>query len=207
MTLFSLIRSGTLRISQGKKIIPKETFADLLSAKDVISKAKEDAAAFMEETKQKAAALEEEAKNRGYQEGLQTFNEHILFFESRLKEMETNFQSAVLPLALKAAKKIVGEQFALKPDTIVDIVINTLKSVSQSTQIKIIINPEDHKYLEEKKEEIRSRIDHLDTLLIEERASIEPGGCIIETESGIINATLENQWRAIEAAFETFNKK
>lgn len=207
MTLFSLIRSGTLRITQGKKVLPKETFADLLSAKEVIAKAKEDAEAYREETEKKCAQLEEEAKERGHQEGLQSFNEHILFFESRLKEMETNFQNAVLPLALKAAKKIVGEQFALKPETIVDIVINTLRSVSQNTQIKIIINPEDRKYIEEKKDDIRARIDHLDTLLIEERDSVHPGGCIIETESGIINATLENQWRAIEAAFETFNKK
>lgn len=45
MTLFSLIRSGTLRITQGKKVLPKETFADLLSAKEVIAKAKEDAEA------------------------------------------------------------------------------------------------------------------------------------------------------------------
>ena len=33
------------------------------------------------------------------------------------------------------------------------------------------------------------------------------GVCIIETEAGIINASLENQWRALESAFEAFMKQ
>ncbi|NGX36596.1 MAG: hypothetical protein K1000chlam1_01445, partial [Candidatus Anoxychlamydiales bacterium] len=42
---------------------------------------------------------------------------------------------------------------------------------------------------------------------LEERNDIEPGGCIIETEKGIINAQLDNQFRAIEAAFKAFEQK
>jgi type III secretion protein L len=207
MTLFSLIKSGTVRITSGRKILPKNEFCEILSAKEIIEKAHTDAKALGEENEKKCEELREQSKKEGRKEGLTEFNKHILYFESRVKEVETDFQNSVLPLALKAAKKIVGAQFALKPETIVDIVIKTLKPVSQNRKVKIIINPEDRKFIEEQKEEIRKGLDQLETLAIEERASVEPGGCIIETESGIINATLENQWRAIEAAFETFNKK
>ena len=36
---------------------------------------------------------------------------------------------------------------------------------------------------------------------------MEPGGCLIETEAGIINAQLENQWRSLEAAFKAYTEK
>ncbi|MBI3211529.1 MAG: HrpE/YscL family type III secretion apparatus protein, partial [Simkania negevensis] len=39
---------------------------------------------------------------------------------------------------------------------------------------------------------------------LEDREDIAPGGCIIETEAGIINASLANQWQALEAAFAAF---
>ena len=37
--------------------------------------------------------------------------------------------------------------------------------------------------------------------------SIPDGGCIIETESGDIDARIEKQFQAVEEAFENLNKK
>ena len=71
----------------------------------------------------------------------------------------------------------------------------------------IYVNKEDLEILEKSKEKIRKIFEHLDSLSMQERGDIEPGGCMIETEAGIINAQLENQWRALEAAFESFMKK
>ena len=61
--------------------------------------------------------------------------------------------------------------------------------------------------LEKERSKIKKIFEHLDSFSLQERADIEPGGCIIETEAGIINAQLENQWRALESAFESFMKK
>jgi type III secretion protein L len=61
--------------------------------------------------------------------------------------------------------------------------------------------------LEKSKSKIKKMFEHLESLSLQERDDIEPGGCMIETEAGIINAQLENQWRALEAAFETFMRK
>lgn len=49
-------------------------------------------------------------------------------------------------------------------------------------------------------------MDQVESFTILDRADITPGGCIIETESGIINASFENQWRALEMAFERYMK-
>ena len=61
--------------------------------------------------------------------------------------------------------------------------------------------------MERKKKELKAAFEQVQSFIIEEKENIKPGGCIIETEAGIINASLENQWRALESAFEAFMKK
>ena len=51
---------------------------------------------------------------------------------------------------------------------------------------------------------MKSLIEHLESLSIMARPDIQQGGCVIETEAGIINAKLENQLMALEAAFRSF---
>ena len=131
----------------------------------------------------------------------------MIYLDQKVKQMEHEMQKIVLPLALKAAKKIVGAQIDLNPDTIVEIVQQALKPVRQNHEIKIIVSKQDKEALESGKEKLKSLFDHLRILTIEEREDLTPGSCIIETESGIINASLDNQWRALEAAFEAFFKR
>lgn len=98
----------------------------------------------------------------------------------------------------------MGEELKLHPDRIVDIVMTSLKPVTQHRKIVIYVNHADLEQLELNRNKIKKIFEHLDSLSIQERDDIEPGGCMIETEVGIINAQLETQWRALEAAFESF---
>ncbi|MCP5506609.1 MAG: HrpE/YscL family type III secretion apparatus protein [Chlamydiales bacterium] len=204
---FSLIYSGEVRQGTDEKIIPADALSELLSATEVLKKAKEDVKTYLEQNKEDCRKVLEEAKEAGFNEGLVKFNNQILHYEERIKKMEHDLQKTILPLTLKAAKKIVGRELELKPETIVDIVRQTLKPVTQNHHIKIFVAKEDKEILEKKKKELREILEHVQTFIIEEKEELTRGGCIIETEAGIINASLENQWRALEAAFEAFMKK
>jgi type III secretion protein L len=85
--------------------------------------------------------------------------------------------------------------------------MTALKPVTQHRKVIIYVNKVDLEELEASKPKIKNLFEHLENLSIQERSDIEPGGCIIETEAGIINAQLENQWRSLEIAFESFMKK
>src|SRR5262249_15045025 len=115
-------------------------------------------------------------------------------------------EKTLIPVALKAAKKIVGREIELSEDTIVDIVSNLLKSVSQHKKITIYVNKKDLDSLEAARPRLKKIFESLEVLSLRERQDITPGGCVIETEAGIINAQLENQWRSLEAAFEKLMK-
>ncbi|MDX8430741.1 MAG: FliH/SctL family protein [Candidatus Algichlamydia australiensis] len=204
MKLFSLIEDGEIHLEEGKKILTQEEFATLLDAKGVLDKAKKDAETYMKGVKTRAAKLRVSAKEEGFAEGLNRINAQIVALDQKVKEIEHEMQKKILPLALKAAKKIFGRELNLSSEAIVDIVLQTLKPVKESHKIKILVNKEDLKTLEKEKAKLREMLEYVEILTLEERSDLEKGDCIIETEGGIINATLENQWRALESAFKTY---
>ena len=207
MKFFSLIYQGDIHPATDKKVIPKEEYSTLANANEILEMAKEDANEHKKKTHEECEKLKKEAKEEGFKEGLSLFNQHAVYFEAELKKLRHEMQQKLLPLVLKAAKKVVSTQLELKPDTIVDIVLATLTPLTQNHRITIFVNKADLEILEKEKPRIKEILEQLESLKIKDRNDIEPGGCVIETESGIINATLENQWRSIENAFEKYMKK
>ena len=205
--LFSLIYEGEIHLNEDDKILPKNAYSKILSAQEVLAKVKEEAKKYSETNVEECEALAEKAKAEGHQEGLITFNEHILKMEEELRILKHNVQGQIIPLALQAAKKIVGTVIDKHPDVVVDIVMQVLKPVTQNKNIKLIVNKEEKDLLESNKEKFKALFEQVESFSIEEREGITKGSCIIETEAGIINATLENQWQALEAALEALKRR
>ena len=207
MKFFSLIYQGEVHPAAEEKVIPAEDFSTLMEASELLLKAKEDVAHYKREVEKQCEHLKEEAKKEGFNEGLTQFNEHLIHFDKQLRLIRLELQKQILPLVLKAAKKVVGEQLSLHPETIVEIVLQTLAPATQNHRFTIYVNKADKEILEAEKPKIKNILENIQTLTIQERSDVDPGGCVIETESGIINATIENQWRALEAAFEKYTKQ
>ena len=207
MKLFSLISQREVRSTPGQKVIPAAEFSSLCDAHEVLIQVQQDAEQYRKESAQEAEKIKEQAFQEGFQEGLIALNRHLLALDQELKTLRKEIQEKILPLSLKAARKIIGEELKTHPDRIVDIILTSLKPVTQHRKITIYVNKEDLALIETNRPKIRKIFEHLENFSIQERDDIEPGGCIIETEAGIINAQLENQWRALESAFESFMVK
>ncbi|MBX9924392.1 MAG: HrpE/YscL family type III secretion apparatus protein [Rhabdochlamydiaceae bacterium] len=204
--LFSYLFSGDLHLSSTEKIIPSKEFSQLLEAKEVLEKAVENSAEKHRLVEEECQRLREEAQKAGFQEGLVQFNAHFLALEEQARKIYRETQNSILKLALQAAKKIVHTEIQLHPETIVDIVLQALAPVKQSHRISIFVSKADKEILEENKSDLKEIFEQLQFLKIQERDDIQPGGCIIETENGIINASAENQWKALETAFQKYMK-
>ena len=198
---FSLIYGDKNKITANQRIIPAASISILLDAEEVLSKVKEDAERYKLEVAQECEKLKEKAQAAGFEEGYQTWTEYIAKLEAEINQVRQDMEKLLIPVALKAAKKIVGREIELSEDTIVDIVVNSLKAVSQHKKITIYVNKKDLDPLEKSRTRLKQIFESLEVLSLRERADIPQGGCVIETEGGIINARLENQWSALERAF------
>jgi len=206
MKFFSLIYQGEIHPTTEEKVIPAEDFSTLMEASEILNRAKEDVEHYKKKIEEECQQLKEKAKEEGFAEGLEKFNEHLIHFDKQMRLIRTDLQKQILPLALKAAKKIVGEQLNVSPETIVEIVIQTLAPVTQNHRFTIYVNKADKEILEAQKPKIKSILEQVQVLTIQESNDIAPGGCKIETESGIINSSIEIQFRALESAFEKYMK-
>lgn len=204
---FSLISNKEVRIAPGEKIVRAQEFETLENANDILKTVKAEAFSYTQEVAKEAEKTKESAFQEGFHEGLISLNKHLFALDEELKHLREEVQKKILPLTLMAARKLIGEELKLHPDRIVDIILTALKPVTQHRKITIYVNKSDLDQLEANRPRIKNIFEHLENLSIQERSDIEPGGCMIETEAGIINAQLENQWRALESAFESFMKK
>jgi type III secretion protein L len=203
----ALLDQKEIHFAKKEKIVPADALSKLIDAEAIIETAKKDAEILLQATEKKCETLQEQAQKKGFQEGLDQFNEHLLYFDARIKSLEMEMQRQILPLVLSAAKKIVAGELKTHPEIIVNIVLQAITPIAQNARFTIYVNKADKEILEKEKGQIKEMLEHLQVLKIVERDDIEAGGCIIETESGIINATLANQWHALKMAFQRFSMK
>jgi type III secretion protein L len=203
---FTLIFGDRIHAAPKTKIIPAEELGTLQDASEVLEHIKLDASKYRLQVAKECEEIKEKAFKEGYDEGFKEWAEHLAKFEKQLEALHKEMQQAIIPIALKAAKKIVGREIELSEDAIVDIVASNLKVVAQHKKITIYVNKKELDILEQNKPRLRDLFENLESLSIRPREDITPGGCVIETEIGIINAQLDHRWRILEKAFEALTK-
>ena len=113
MKYFSLLSGQEVHPAPGKKIIPSEEYSTLQSASEILHLVQKEADNFKQETVKESELIKEEAFKEGFNEGLLSLNKHILMLDQELKHLREEIQKKISPLAIKAARKIMGEELKL----------------------------------------------------------------------------------------------
>lgn len=201
-----MIYGSTVKQAPASKVVPADSIAKLLSAEEVLHAIKDDAERYRKEVIAECEVLKVQAEQEGFAEGYKQWTLQLAKMEEEIARVRDEMQKMVMPIALKAAKRIVAAELTQAPNAILDIVAGALKSVAQHKKIVIYVCRADYEVLEQGKGKIKDIFESLESLSIRERDDIEQGGCIIETEGGIINARLKDRWRNLEAAFESLSE-
>lgn len=205
--LFSLINSGNIHLSPGVKRIPAAVVAQLLDIQKLYTEIHSDVEKYRLQVVQECEKLKEQAQREGYEAGFAEWADHIAALETQILDVRQEIGKLLIPIALKAARKIVGREIELSEHTIVDIVGSSLKAVATHKKVAIYANRRDLAILEKYREELKNMFEHIETLSLRERDDLASNCFIIETEGGIINAQIENQWAILEQAFTSRMKK
>ncbi|MDB2614257.1 FliH/SctL family protein [Chlamydiales bacterium] len=200
--LLTLISGDQIHLSPEKKVIDGDLFSTLLDGEEIIKKVKDETKQYKIKISNECEALKDQAEIEGFKAGFEKWIEKINELEERIDLVQENIEKVIVPVALQAAKKIVVRVIELDREVILDIVQAHLKAVAQHKKVTLWVSPGDLEILSKKKQELKEKFEGLEVFNVRPREDLTPGGCIIETESGIINATFENQWAIIENAFE-----
>ena len=180
------------------KIVKREVYEAAQEARDVIALAQEKARQILEEAERERNAVLEQARQQGIAKGLAEWNHILVQTAQRAEELAKSWEETMLRLSVRVAEKIIGEQLKLHPETVVAIVREALTGVRPGKHLVIQVN-------EAEAQAVRARVGVLKESLstgsdveIVASASVLPGGCVIESELGIVDARLETQLKCLE---------
>jgi len=103
----------------------------------------------------------------------------------------------ILELALKVAAKIIGRDLEREPDTLLEIVATAIEATRVSKAIILRVNPEDAKLLREKRPRLMELIGRAIDLSVRDDPEVERGGCVIQTDFGVIDGQLRTQFEML----------
>ncbi len=103
------------------------------------------------------------------------------------------WDATALEICLSVAEKMIRHEIKTRPESVRAMMSEALKLASGTQHIKFQMNPVDVAQLAEGTKAFISQLTGCQTCEIIEDESISSGGCIIETQHGTIDATIEAQ--------------
>ncbi|HWD37901.1 MAG TPA: FliH/SctL family protein [Fimbriimonas sp.] len=101
-------------------------------------------------------------------------------------------EQAMTDLAIKAVRRILSAELTLSRDSALEIVKEALEDVTHSRHARIRLNPFDSAILEQHRTELMAAAGSLRDVELVADPSIA-GGCVIETDGGVVDATVETK--------------
>lgn len=182
-----------------RRLVKREVLDRVQHAQQALEEAEQEAAQIIAAAQARAEQLRQEAHQRGIEQGQREALEHLGRARAEYDRLLRAQEQDMLDLALGIAQRIINRTVALDPSVIRDVVAQTLEQVRHKRQILVLLNPEDMRRLEPDRAALQGVVEGA-SLYFDEDPQISPGGCVIETESGRIDARLEVQLAAIRAA-------
>jgi len=182
------------------KVLKREVYEASRDARDVVALAQDKAKQILEEAEQGRNAIREQARQEGIAQGLAEWNRIVARASQKADELSKSWEETMLRLSIRVAEKIVGEQLRLHPESIVEIVREVLKSIRPGKHLTIQVNPADAQYARARIDRLKEALGTSSEIEIVAAANVAPGGCVIESELGIIDARLETQLKCLEDA-------
>lgn len=151
----------------------------------------------IEEARQAVTEMCRESAAAGQQEGFseaEHLRQQIAAMEQRmLKEVE----GEVVRASLRIASELLEAELGAREDAIVDIVCTALATARDARDVFLRVNPMDAETLRTHKQRLIDALGRARDVDVREDRNVKPGGVLIQTESGVIDAQLGTQLEEI----------
>ncbi len=154
--------------------------------------------------------IKKSAFEEGYRLGLEKVNEDIEHFRNELnkfmnakKEVFEYIAPDILEISVDIAKKIIKKELDSDPQVLINTIIDVLKTVSKNeSKITIRVRPQSVQFIKDTIPNITYQYGIDSKINIVADPSIEDGGCIFQTNNGIVDASIDTQVEIIKKALE-----
>ncbi len=137
----------------------------------------------------------------------ETLKKLVLEVENIRRSILERGEARVVGLVVAVAAKVIRQEISMDRDIILNVLREAVKNVLDRDRIKVRLNPKDHERLSKLAPGLISGFEGIRSITLEAVESISPGGGIIETAFGEVDATIEQQLEEILKALLQHGKK
>ena len=109
------------------------------------------------------------------------------------EELFKHNESHLLRLALQGAARLAHREVTVDNDCLVEIMRQAVLDAQIQEEISVQVSPSQIQFLETLKVEAHQEFDFLKNVKLVPSETVQPGGCIIETNYGVIDAQIEER--------------
>ncbi len=173
--------------------------------------------------------IEEEAYKQAYALGLiegveKAFGEHTAMLAERLTRLDAicdrlekvkttvlkESETVLMKLVFEIAKRIAMREVSISQEPVTQLLSGLVDELQGADNIQVRLHPDDLAFIEELRSKGVKDAEKLERVKLLATASVQKGGCLIETNFGEIDATVEQRvekaWATIQAKLPTIKK-
>jgi type III secretion protein L len=174
------------------RILKRDIHDAGVEAHGIIEAAEQQAQALLEEAARRKDDALEIGRRQGYREGLAEWDEVRREILRDRESLDAKYETQMVRLSVKIAEKIIGEELRTRPETIVSIVQECLVGIRNAQNLTIRVSSGEREEVLRQVEVLNREVGLRNIQVIADQC-VSPGGCIVESERGIIDARLETQ--------------
>lgn len=182
---------------------------------EILKKTSDEIEAMLRDAHARVEGIERDAYQKGYREGnergkLEGFAEAsglMNTLRDGLKQLEAargvyygKAEKEMLDLALLVAAEIVRREVAQDPAIVADVLRKAVAELETKQSIVVRLSPHDVALMGGMRESLQQEMEVVERIEFKADPAITPGGCILETNIGSLDATVENRLMNIHRA-------
>ena len=172
-----------------------------------------------------AAEIEQQARELGYREGhslgyaagdasahakvlriaeeereafREDLNAFILHIEAERQRAWDEMEPQIITLVFDLAKKVIKQEIEVSRTVALSVIQHALRRVVDSGSLRIRVHPDDLQTVRGHREDLLALVDGARHVEIIDDRRVSPGGCVLETPAGNIDANIETQLTEVE---------
>lgn len=136
----------------------------------------------------------EDFRSREAADAAQHMQKIVASFKGEMATLESQLASDLVSLAIDIARQVLRDELRLRPDALLPAATEALRALGEgASRMEFRVNPADAGLL-------REHLDHQALNAgwkLQPDPSIMPGGCRIDADTGVADATFEARWQAV----------
>lgn len=193
-----LLKKAGFQLESGAKIVKADDYAAVVKAESIIAEAQAEADRLVSA----AQDVYNGEKKRGYEDGIaegrMAMSEQLMDMTAKSINFFGGLEEEVVELVIQAIKRILGSIDS--SDLIVKVVRNALAVARNQHEVKIRVAPSQVAVLNQRLNELLADYPGINYLMVVEDQRLPNNGCILETDLGLVEASIDVQIESMRKA-------